>query len=195
LAKAILRRVRYVVRSVAAILVVLMILDLLSVSATVSATEYSSPVPISYYGVTTLSSLVSLGEGTVNIQIATNSGGPFFIEKLLLFLQNPAQSDIILNSISFGGLFTYSFNSYLAAHIVVVPTGTTSGDIVSSLPSTLNFMSVKDPLGNKAIFASGTATNGLSFNIGYSTPLVGGDVNILVLVVAPTNATVTLTSA
>ena len=46
-------------------------------------------------------------------------------------------------------------------------------------------------MGNNALFASG-ATSGMSFAIDYSIPTVGGGFNILALVVAPINATVTL---
>lgn len=117
------------------------------------------------------------------------------MEKLLLLLQNPGQSDIVLNSISVDGVYTITFNSYAAPRIVVVATGTTMGDVISVLPTSLSFLLVKDPMDNNAIFASGGATNGLSFGVGYSTPLVGGGSNILVLVLAPSNATVTLAIA
>lgn len=188
--KRLFRRTRLVAHTATVILLTLMMVGFVAGPAPPS----SSLIPISSYGIITLYGSVSMS-GTVNVRIFTNSGGPFFVEKLLLLLQNPGQPDIVLNSISVDGIYTYSFNSYIAPRVVVVPTGTTIDDVVSALPTSLSFLFVKDPMGNNAVFASGGATNGLSFGIGYSTPLVGGGVNILALVLAPSNATATLTAA
>jgi hypothetical protein len=188
LVKALVRRARIIALTVTAIVLALTTLGLVPATALTP----NMPIPISSYGVATLYASTTMTGGTVNIRISTNTGGPFFVEKLLLMLQAPGQSDIVLDSLSINGGYTYSFSSYLAQRVVVVPTGTTIGDVVSSLPASLSILVVKDPLGNNAVFATG-ATNGLSFGIRYSTPLFGGAVSILVLVLAPSNATPTLT--
>lgn len=151
-----------------------------------------TPTLMSSYGIATVYGSGTLNGGSTNIQIFSNVSGPIFVEKLLVVLPTPLQSDIILDRLSVGSVYAYSFSSYGAPRVVVVPTGETIGDAVSSLPTTLSILIVKDPIGNSAVFASGGATNGLTFSIRLSTPLVGGEVNVLALVAAPATATVTL---
>jgi len=154
-----------------------------------------SPVQFSNYGVTTVYALANMNTATANLQISTTgSTGPFFVEKVLLMLQTPGQSDIVLQTVSINGIQSWSYTTYAnQPRITLLPQGTTMGDIISALPSSLSPLLVKDPLGNLALFGSGGVTNGISFGIAYSTPLVGGQVSVLALVVAPSNATVTLT--
>ena len=154
----------------------------------------NSPVSLANYGVTDVYGVTQMTGGTTNIQIYTaGSNAPFFVEKVLLMLQTPGQSDIILQSVSINGVQSWSYGSYNnQPRVVIVAQGTTLGDIISVLPSSLSLLLVKDPLSqSQALFGSGE-TSGLTFGIAYSTPLVGGQVSIMALVVAPTNSTVTL---
>ena len=132
--------------------------------------------------------------GITNIQIYTNgNSAPFFVLKVLLYLLTPGQSDIILQSVSLNGVQSWSYASYNnQPRVVIVPQGTTLGDIISVLPSSLSLLLVKDPLSQSQAIAGFGGTNGLTFGIGYAVPLVGGQVAVMALVVAPTNSTVTL---
>jgi hypothetical protein len=178
---------------------VMLLIVLFTVTAAPSAPSTpppsNSPVQFNSYGVTTVYGLAPMNGGTTNIQIyTTGSTGPFFVEKVLLMLQTPGQSDIVLQSVSINGVQSWSYSTFInQPRVLVLPQGTTMGDIISVLPSSLSPLMVKDPLGNQALFGSGDITNGLSFGIAYSTPLVGGQVSVLALVVAPSNATVSLT--
>jgi predicted small integral membrane protein len=153
----------------------------------------NTPVSLTNYGVTDVYGAVQMSGGTTNIQIYTvGNNAPFFVEKILLMLQTPGQSDIVLQTVTINGVQSWSYATYNnQPRVTLVPQGTTMGDIISSLPSSLSLLMVKDPLGNQALFGSGE-TSGLTFGIGYSTPLVGGGVSVLALVVAPSNSTVTL---
>jgi len=175
---------------VCVLVLVLLVCSTVFVSASTSVT----PVPFSGFGLASVGAQAEMNGGTLNIQVSTSSDGPFYVEKLLLMLQTPSQSDIDLESVSVDGVYTYSFSAYGATRAVVVPAGLTLGDVVTVLPSPLSFLLTKDPLGNSAVFASG-GPDGLSFGIAYSTPLVGGAVTILALILAPTTTTITLTTS
>jgi hypothetical protein len=72
-----------------------------------------------------------------------------------------------------------------------VSSGSTIGDIISSVPSYMSNLLTKDPMGNVAMFASGS-TNGLALGLTSQNGFVGTTFSVLALVVAPTTATVTL---
>jgi len=126
------------------------------------------------------------------ITVSTNVPAPFFVEKLLLLLNMATQVDIVLDSISIDGVYTFSFNTYLAQRVTIVASGSTMGDVVTQIPAYLNPLITKDPLGNNALFATGT-TSGLSVGVRFSSPIVESNLMIMALIVAPTSATVTLT--
>ena len=127
------------------------------------------------------------------MRISTDSSGPFFVEKALIFLSAPLQTDILLASINVDGAYVYNFNNYIQqpTRVVIVPSGSTIGDIVSSVPSYMANLLTKDPIGNAAMFASGS-TNGLALGLTSQSAAIGTTFSVLALVVAPTSATVTL---
>jgi len=145
------------------------------------------------YGLITVFNSSNFSGGTVTVRISTDSNGPFYVEKVLVLLNAPVQSDIVLASISIDGAYTFNFNNYFQqpTRVVVVPSGSTIGDIINTVPSYMSSLLIKDPLGNQAMFASG-ATNGLAFGLTSPNGFVGTTFSILVFVVAPTSTTVTL---
>ena len=151
------------------------------------------PVATTAYGVITVFNSSNFSGGTVTLRISMDSNGPFFVEKVLVFLNGPIQADILLASISIDGAFVYNFNNYFQqpTRVAVVPSGSTLGDIISSIPSYMSNLLTKDPIGNVAMFASG-ATNGLALGLTSPNGVVGTTFSVLALVVAPTTATVTL---
>ena len=88
------------------------------------------------------------------MRISTDLSGPFFVEKVLIFLNAPVQADILLASISIDGAYVFNFNNYFQqpTRVVVVPSGSTIGDIISTVPSYMNNLLTKDPMGNVAMF-------------------------------------------
>lgn len=127
------------------------------------------------------------------MRISTDSSGPFFVEKILILLSAPIQADVLLASVSIDGAYVFSFNNYLSqpTRVVIVPSGSTIGDIISTFPSYMNSLQTKDPEGNLAMFASG-ATNGLALGLTSPNGQIGTTFSVIALVVAPTTATVTL---
>jgi hypothetical protein len=99
----------------------------------------------------------------------------------------------VLASISIDGAYVYTFNNYQQqpSRVLVVPSGSTIGDIIASVPSFLSALLAKDPMGNIAMFASG-ATNGLAFGLTSPNGFVGATYGALAIVAAPSSATVTL---
>ena len=185
------------------LVVTLILLDTVVAQTCTSPCQPVTPSPIVQYGVVTLhgSATLSQSYSTITIQIFTTAPGAFYVERIFLMLNAPVQSDLVLQSISIDGVYSYSFStSYLgpgsAIRVVVLPTGGTIGDIITgiqnALPTSFGFLVVKDPLQNNAVVASG-GTNGLSFGVTYSNLYVGGTVQIMALVVAPTGSPVTMT--
>ena len=150
------------------------------------------PVQATSYGVITVYNSASFS-GTITVRISTDSNGPFYVEKLLILLNAPVQADIVLSSISIDGAYVYTFNNYQQqpSRVLVVPSGSTIGDIITALPTYLSALLAKDPIGNIAMFASG-ATNGLAFGLTSPNGFVGTTYGALAIVVAPSSATVTL---
>jgi hypothetical protein len=151
------------------------------------------PVPTTSYGVITVFNSSNFSGGTVTLRISTDSNGPFYVEKILIFLNGPVQADILLASISIDGAYVFNFNNYFQqpTRVVVVSSGSTIGDIVASVPSYMSSLLTKDPIGNIAMFASG-ATNGLAVGLTSPNGFVGTTFSALAFVEAPSSATVTL---
>lgn len=153
----------------------------------------SPPVPTTSYGIITVFNSSTFSGGTVTLRISTDLNGPFYVEKVLIFLNAPVQADILLASISIDGAYVFNFNNYFQqpTRVVVVPSGSTLGDIIASVPSYMSSLLTKDPIGNTAMFASG-ATNGLAFGLTSPNGFVGTTFSALAFVEAPSSATVTL---
>jgi len=151
------------------------------------------PVATTSYGLITVFNSSNFAGGTVTVRISTDSSGPFYVEKAILFLNAPVQADIVLASISVDGAYIFNFNNYFQqpTRVVVLASGSTLGDIIASVPTYMSSLLVKDPLGNQAVFASG-ATNELAFGLTSPNGFVGTTFSVLALVVAPSSATVTL---
>jgi len=173
----------------------------LSILAVVSAIPPPSnlPVPVSSYGVVAVYSneATQTTLGTVNINVVSNGYGAFFVAKLLVFLNNPQQSDLLLSTISIDSFYTITLSQYYAPQspkVVVIASGYTMGDVVSSLPNYLSSMLVKDPIGNTAIVLNGGAGNGLKVALTFATPGVGsaGTIGAEAVVTAPSNDTITI---
>ena len=129
--------------------------------------------------------------------MASNGYGAFFVSKLLVFLSEPQQSDLLLSSISVDAYaVTLSSQSYgpQAPKVVVVASGNTMGEVVASLPSYLSPLLVKDPLGNVAIVLNGVGGNGLKVGLMFASQGVGiaGTLGAEAIVTAPTNDTITI---
>jgi hypothetical protein len=136
--------------------------------------------------------------GTTKFTITSLGSSPFFVSRLTLFLNRPADFDILLDSMNVDGTGTIQISGFLASSkVVVVPAGLTAGDVVVALPNFLSFLLVKDPMGNDAIVASGGDTGGglvvgVRFMAGSYN--IGTTVTAVATVVAPANATVTMTA-
>ena len=155
----------------------------------------NSPVPISSYGVVALSQSVTFNGVSVSIHVSTTGTGLFYVEKILLVMETAAQVDIVLDSIIIDGAHVYAFNAYLAQKVTIIPSGSAMGDAIAQMSASLGPLLATDPMGNSAAFARGGDGNGLDVGFRYSSPLIGGNAVVMVLVVAPTSCTVTLTAA
>jgi len=172
----------------------------ISALAVVSALPPPSnlPIPVSQYGVVAVyaSEATQTTLGTVKIQVTSNGYGLFFVVKLLVFMSIAQQSDLTLSTISLDEFYTMSLGQYYAPQspkIVVIPSGYTQGEVVSSLPSYLSSMLVKDPLDNTAIALNGGAGNGLSVQLSFASPTSGTAIGGEAIVTAPSNNTITIT--
>ena len=153
----------------------------------------NSPIPLSLYGVVRLYASVSF-TGNARITISSDGLGPFFVSRLTLFLNAPADLDVLLYSINIDGTSTMQVSSYLpSSKVVIVPSGLQVGDVISSIPSYLSELIVKDPMGNDALIANGGS--GVVFGIQFSSggSGVGTTVMAIATVVAPSNSTVSMT--
>jgi hypothetical protein len=175
-------------------------LTILSVAGAQSSTPpppSNLPIPVSQYGVVTVYSNEAAPPtlGTVKISVVSNGYGAFFVTKLLVFMNNPQQSDLILSTLSIDGFYTLTFSqfSYGSPKVVIIPSGSTMGELVSSLPSYLAPILVKDPLGNMAIVLNGGAGNGLAVSLTFGSQSGGGSVSAEGIVTAPSNNTITIT--
>lgn len=171
----------------------------LSILAVVAALPPPSnlPIPVSSYGVVAVyaSEATQATIGTVKINVASNGYGVFFVVKLLVFLNIAQQSDLTLSTISIDSFYTITLSQFYAPQspkIVVIPSGFTMGDVVTSLPSYLTGMLVKDPMGNMAIAVNGGAGNGLAVSLTFETVGISGPVGAEAIVTAPSNDTITV---
>ena len=185
------RRTRIAVLAVAIIVV-----SLASVSWYVLAPPPPSmnfPTPLSGYGVVRVFASV-LFTGTAKITVDSQGGSsPFFVSRLTLFLNRPADFDLLLDTINIDGTGPIQVSSYLpSSKVVVVASGLQVGDIVSSIPSYLGVFIVKDPMGNDALVANGGS--GVVIGVRFSSGGVGlgTTVSAIATIVAPTNSTVTI---
>jgi hypothetical protein len=175
-------------------ILVLLALSFTLLSQVFASVPPNSPQPISSYGVIALHQSVAFSGGAVNIHVSTSGAALFYVEKILLLMDPATQVDIVLDNISVDGVYVYSFTSNpTAQRVTIVPSGSTMGDVITQLPEYLTPLIAKDPMGNNAAFATGGTTNGLSVGVRYSSLVMGGNVLIMTLVVAPTSCTVTLT--
>ncbi len=153
----------------------------------------NAPMPLSQYGVVRLYASV-LFTGTAKITINSEGGlSPFFVSRLTLFLNRPADFDVLLDTINIDGTGPVQVSSYLpSSKVVVVASGLQVGDIVSSIPSYLSVFILKDPMGNDALVANGGS--GVVIGIRFSSGGVGlgTTVSAIATIVAPTNSTVTI---
>lgn len=187
------RRTRIVVLAAAIILVSFASLTLRFVLAPPPAA--SVPMQLSQYGVVRVYASI-LFTGSTKIKVTTDGSSPFFISRLTLFLNKGADYDVLLDSIDIDGTGAIQISGYSPnAKVVVVPAGLTFGDIVESTPSYLSMLLVKDPMGNDAIVATGGADAGVVIGIRFMSGAYSGGATITAIatVVAPLNATVTIT--
>lgn len=154
----------------------------------------NAPMPLFKYGVVRLYASV-LFTGTARITIDSQGGtSPFFISRLTLFLNRPADFDLLLDTINIDGTGAIQVSSYLpSSKAVVVASGLQVGDIVSSVPSYLSVFIVKDPMGNDALVANGGS--GVVIGIRFSAGGVGlgTTISAIATIVAPSNSTLSMT--
>jgi hypothetical protein len=155
----------------------------------------NAPMPLTQYGIVRLyASIVFTGSAKITIN-SEDAHTPFFISRLTLFLNRPADFDVLLDTINIDGTSTLQVSSYLpSSKVVVVASGLQVGDIVTSIPSYLSVFIVKDPMGNDALVANGD--RGVVIGIRFAAGGVGlgtTTVSAIATIVAPTNSTVTMT--
>ena len=185
---------------IAALALAIIVVSLASVSWYVLAPpppSTNAPMPLSEYGVLRLYASVQF---TGNARITINSQGglsPFFVSRLTLFLDRPADVDILLDSINIDGtgLLQVSSSYLPSSKVVVVASGLQVGDVVTSIPSYLSMFIVKDPMGNDALAANGGSgvIIGLRFSAGGAAVLGPTNISVIATIVAPTNSTVSMT--
>jgi hypothetical protein len=153
-----------------------------------------SPVALfSSYGVARVSTQANF-LGLSRITITTTGSDPFFIVRVFVELSIPYDVDIILDSIVMDGV-TISVSNSVTGTVVVVPAKAVVAEITSCLPSGLNMLLVKEPMGNNAIAASGGEAGGVIFTLKQGPgPLGPGPlVYVTALVTAPASETVSIT--
>ena len=165
-----------------------------SVQAT--ATPGGMPSRQSDYGVVSVYASQTF-MGTLKIKITSDRSAPYFVDRILILMNRQAGSDILLDSVSPDGVNTIQVSGYSGpSKVTVIPAGSTIGEVVSAFPSNLDFLIVKDPLGNNAIWANGGAGSGLVVGLRFMSGAydVGETLSITALVTAPSNATITITT-
>lgn len=113
-----------------------------------------------------------------------------------MFLNRPADTDILLDTINVDGTGAIQVSGYVSASkVVVVSAGLSFGDVVGSLPNSLSMLLVKDPMGNDAIVASGGDDSGVIIGIRFMSGAYGTGTTIsaIATIVAPSNSTVNMT--
>ena len=155
----------------------------------------NAPMPLSQYGVVRVYASIQF-TGNAKIKITSQGSTPFFVSQLTLFLNRPADFDILLDTINVDGTVSIQVSGFLgSSKVVVVPAGLLVGDVLASMPNYLNFLLVKDPMGNDAIVANGGDDSGVIVGVRFLSGAYGGGTTIsaIATIVAPTNATVTMT--
>lgn len=154
----------------------------------------NAPTPLTQYGVVRVYASVQF---TGNAKITIDSQGalsPFFISRLTLFLNKPADFDIVLDTINIDGTGVIQVSSYLAtSKVVIVASGLQVGDVVTSIPSYLSVFIVKDPMGNDALVANGGSGVAIGIRFASGGLSIGTTVSAIATIVAPTNTTVSMT--
>ena len=178
---------------IAVVMMVVMIVGVMALRSVLAPPPPSSPpILISQYGVTTVY-VSTTPIGTFSIKLTSDGYGPFFVARLIIFLSPTGQPDLVLQSLNMDGIGTVSFSPYYGTpKVVVVSSGATMGELVSSLPSQLDFLLVKDPMGNPSIVVNGGAGNGLTVNLAFASPAVSVLVSAEAIVTAPMNNTITM---
>ena len=130
-------------------------------------------------------------EAIVTLHVTSNGNGPFYVVRLLVYLNNPAQSDLILDNINLDGIYSITFSQFYGSpQIVVIASGSTMGEVISSLPSSFSSLLVKDPLGNSAVVLSGGTDSGLSVGLRFATEASGAIISAEAITTAPANNTI-----
>ena len=180
----------------AAIALLFVCLTLVGSQSVLAPPSYGGmPMPLSQYGVVRIYASQTF-TGNARITIVSDSVAPFFVERLLLILNRAADFDILLDSINIDGTGTIQVSNYPGVpRVVLVSAGSMIGEVISSLPSSLQFLLSKDPLGNDAISVSGIQGNGLTVGLKFVTGAynLGTTISTIALITAPTNSTVTIT--
>jgi hypothetical protein len=187
------RRIRIVVAAMALVLVSLAIVGPQYVRAPPPSS--TTPYPLSGYGVARISVTGTL-QGTTSFAIHSDGSETFFVVRVLIILNKPADSDIVLDSINIDGTGIVQVSGYSAAtKVVIVSAGNVVGELITSMPTQLAFLLVKEPLGNTGIAANGGDQNGFSFALRYwsSAYYPGTTITAIALVTAPINSTITMT--
>lgn len=135
--------------------------------------------------------------GTLKIKITSDRAAPFFVDRLLITMNRQAGSDILLDTISPDGVNVIQISGYSGpSKVAVVPAGSTIGEVITTIPSNLNFLIVRDPLGNNGVWGNGGAGSGIIVGLRFMSGAydVGEIISVTALVTAPANATITITT-
>jgi hypothetical protein len=130
-----------------------------------------------------------------DLNVCSDTLAPFFIARIFIFLNRPADSDILLDSINIDGTGVIQYYGYSStSKVIVVPAGLVVGEVTTSIPSNLNFLLVKNPLGNDAPSASGGSGNGVVIGLRFMSGAynLGTTISAIALVAAPANTMITM---
>ena len=154
-----------------------------------------APMLLTQYGVVRVYAGIQF-TGTAKIAIISQGSSPFFVSRLTLFLNRPADFDILLDSITIDQTGIIQISGFLASSkVVVVPAGLTVGEVVTSMPNFFSFLLMKDPMGNEAIVANSGDGGGLVVGVRFMSGSynAGTVITAVATIVAPANATVSMT--
>jgi hypothetical protein len=147
-----MRRTKTAIRIVALILLTLLTVGCQFVLATPSSND--TPTSLVDYGVVRVYAANPF-TGVARITIIGDNAAPFFVERIYVFLNTRSDSDILLDNLAINGTPMIQISGYSgSARVVVVPAGFTVGEVINAIPNNLDFLLVKDPMGNDAISAS-----------------------------------------
>jgi hypothetical protein len=154
----------------------------------------AQPIPLSQYGVVTVSANMTTvgGSSTITIRIVCDQNDPFFLDKLIIVLKPAADGDLVLDSMNIAGTGTIIFSSFgmPSPKVVVVPAGIMVGEVLTALPSYAEPILVKEPMGNNAIPANGA--DGITLNLHFATQSYSITVWAFAIVTAPSSDHVTI---